>query len=306
MNNASHSRSSSGNIIIISVTLAVAIILFLVWILQAYWLDFTHEKELTASEKVALAAAKELNKDDTQGEMNFITARGREYLFCCREALAKAEATAKAGAGQTIMQQFAVEVCNKTRSKMQKLDDEKTSVIKVVCSNASNAAKSAKQSAGTPGAATLAGAKTGAVELAELWVSGVTNTPSNVEQPTENKLLMQLDAQTSDNGKPLLDPKTKFYSGNINAKLPDDDADLNFYISSLAPEINGVTTPPRKMNQNDFDPAPHPVNILNAQLPKFLPSAVQALLTVQVSDGKAQHQLRAVGAAACNGGQPPP
>jgi hypothetical protein len=92
----------------------------------------------------------------------------------------------------------------------------------------------------------------------------------------------------------VYEPTGTLYRGSANAKLPGEDSDLHFYLSSLAAPVSNWTAPPRLILPTAVVPVDN----------KYSPSAVRVSVTIPIefhNDILPQLELTAVSAAASTG-----
>lgn len=315
-------RRSKGNILIVCAAVGFVILIIGLWALDVFWLHLINAKELSAAEKVAMAAAVALNKDDSIGQMNYLLAHSRELLVCLRSNEAAID-LADENDSKKMLQQISRDLAKRAHDTAALLAVERKSIEAQRISESCKAANDALSTAGSPGAARMAGvASSGATIALEQCSFGCAKAApsatdsddnlasSNVEPTTyffddgANKALMEYD-------KKFIDDSGKYYKGNTKISLDvnfpggGDDPDLQFPISSLPPCINNYTSPPRLMQAAEY----HKMAAFNESAsPQYIPTAVYIVLKLDVKDTKsgAGTSLMAPGIALTVGATPPP
>jgi hypothetical protein len=310
-------KRNRGNILIICAAIGFVILVIGLWALDVFWLHLLNAKELSAAEKVAMAAAVALNKDDSIGQMNFTLAHSRELMACLRfnEAMAERD--------HETLKLLAHDLAQKAHDNAAILAAERKALESERIAQSVKAAQDALSSAGSPGAARMAGVATSGASImmdkcsfgcAKANPSGADSedniSSSNVEpskyffDDTVDKMLVQYD-------KKFVDTTGNYYKGNCHVPLDlnfpggGDDSDLQFPLSSLPPCINNYTSPPRLMQGSEFSKM---AAFSESSSPQYIPTAVYIVLKLDVKDTKsgAGTQLMAPGIALTAGGTPPP
>lgn len=309
-------RSSAGNILTLYMVIGFVVLVLALWAIDLFWLHFLSGKEMSAAEKVAMAAAVALNKDDSIGQMNYILAHSRELILVSRRDLSSAEDDHKS------FLPLAQSLAQKAHDMALQLEAERSNLESQRINEALAAAQNAVASAGSPAAAHMANVATSGVTInfeqsffgcakkapSESDLEDFVST-SNVE-PTKyyfgekniDKMLLEYD-------KKFIDQSANFYKGNtvLDLNLPGGgyDSDLQFPLSSLPPCINNYVSPPRLIQPSEF----HKMAPLKAgALPKFIPNAVYVVLQLDVKDNQtgASNKLMAPGVAVASGAGAPP
>lgn len=308
-------RSSCGNMLVIACAVGFVILLVALWVIDLMWLHFINKKELTAAEKVAMAAAVALNRDDSIGQMNYMLSHSRELICCLRYN--ETVATEKQ---YTQLEKITKALAQKAHDTSAALARQQSKLESYRIEQAIDAAKAAIASSGSPGAAHMGGIATSGVSLVEdkcsfgcLRYKSETDSddqiaPSNIE-PSKYLIDEKIDKLLLEYDKKFIDEKAGFYKASpaldLNFPGGGDDQDLVFQLSSLPPCIDNYISPPRLLQANEY----HYLGAFKkGVLPRFTPSAVQIVLKLDIKDtqGGATNQLMAPGIAVCGGAAAPP
>lgn len=311
-------RSDRGNILVIAGAIGFVILILGLWAIDVFWLHLITAKELSAAEKVAMAAAVALNKDDSIGQMNYMLAHSRELICCLRfnEAMTERE-------DHSVLRQLAHDLAQRAHDTSILLASERKTLEAERIAEAYSAAKAAVSSAGSPNAANMGGVTTGGVSLnedkcffgcAKIAASDADSddnvSPSNVE-PTKYYFDQKVDNMLMSYDKKFIDAGGNYYKGNqkepldLNFPGGGDDADLQFPLSSVPPCINNYISPPRLMKEAEF----HRMCAFKPDSgPRYMPSAVYIVLQLDVKDTNSGNasKLMAPGIALTNGATPSP
>lgn len=306
-------RSTSGNIIVICAVVGFIVLIIGLWVLDIFWLHLLSGKEMSAAEKVAMAAAVALNKDDNIGQMNYVLAHSRELLYCSRYDEATASETHKS---QLLLAQ---DLAARAKQVVTILEKERSTLQNTRMKESIEAAKNAIASAGSPGSATMAGISTTGVslDLSQCSFGCLSKDgagpngeviPSNIE-PSSFSKLGDAGKDLEEYDKEFVDKQAKLYKGNtvlgMNPPGGGDDTELTIKLSSLPPCINNYISPPHLIQASIFNKmSPFEENALCT----YIPTAVQIVLKLDVKEtqsGKSS-SLMAPGIAVTGGASPSP
>lgn len=308
---------NSGNILIICAAVGFVILVIGLWALDVFWLHLLNAKELSAAEKVAMAAAVALNKDDSIGQMNYTLAHSRELISCLRfnEAMAERD--------HETLKLLAHDLAQKAHDNAALLAAERKGLESERIAQSIKAANDALSSAGSPNAARMAGVATSGASISVDQCSfgcakaspSQTDSEDNIStsnvEPSKYFFDEKIDKMLVQYDKKFVDDSGNYYKGNCRTPLDlnfpggGDDSDLQFPLSSLPPCINNYTSPPRLMQGAEY----HKMAAFNeGSSPQYIPTAVYIVLKLDVKDTKsgAGSQLMAPGIALTAGGTPAP
>ena len=310
-------RNASGNILTIVAIIGFVILVIGLWVIDLFWLHFLNAKELSAAEKVAMAAAVELNKDDSVGQMNYMLAHARELVLCQRCSESRGDDR------YPTTKLLSKDLAKRAHDVAATLAAEAKALETIRIEKAVSAAKNAVSSAGSPNAAHLSGVATSGVSLnINLCSFGCAKktpstsdspenvSPSNVE-PSKYFFDPKVDSQFASYDKKYIDEASNLYKGNLPTPLDmnfpggGDDPDLIFPLSSLAPAIKNYVSPPRLIRQDEFQKM---AAFSSDASPRYIPSAVYVVLQVNVKDTTSGSNtvMMAPGVAVTNGASAPP
>lgn len=272
---------------------------------------------MSAAEKVAMAAAIALNKEDSIGQMNYILAHSRELIVCSRYNETDAHENHQS------YEMLARDLAQKAHENAQKLTELQSNLEKYRMNQAIAAAKEALATAGSPGSAHMTGVSTTGVTInfeqsyfgCAKKVPSDTDSPDNIADSNVKASTYHLDSKIDsllmDYDKKFIDEKSQLYKGNLESPMDlnfpggGDDPDLSFPISSLPPCVDNYVSPPRLIKQSEFQKL-CPLNS-NTQ-PRYIPSAVCIVLQLDVKDSHSgtTNQLMAPGYAITGGASASP
>jgi hypothetical protein len=261
--------------VIVAVTLFVGYAIFNVMFVNSLLKGF--------ADKVTLAAACALNDSDRIGDMNNLIAQARQLVFASRETSDNISTT------NPELQPVADQLLLEDRENALALDKERINLAKLACADAETALQSSfnDQTGIYRTVFPLLGIKT--PKLVSMSFGNVSNVDSNVALLTGIENLASYDQSSK-----LVNTSSKLYLGNIDAKLPGADNDIDFNLSSLAAPINGTSSPARLL-------LPDAVQPLDDKSQR-LPSAVTVVISAPANNGTTTQQV--MSAAATYGGMP--
>lgn len=271
-------------IILVSFLLAVVCVLILI-ALSFAGLVFQQNRLRTSADEISLAGARALNKKNRIGQMNDMIARCRQLVHSSRNQYDKAVSD------HPNLSQLANKQLQEARDGAALLETQRVYLktlaaneAKVAVINKYNSLKSTYQ-------ITLPWMKVSNFKLQHRYLGKLKDVESNVE---ELKNLSSLESHDQSASYVSTDPGMKLYKDGINAKLPSPDSSLAFKLSSLPAPVEGTVAPARVALADYF---------LNVT-PDEIPSAVQILVTVDVSTGlgaAAKNVMAARGTASTTG-----
>jgi len=252
-------------------------------------LYFVNNRLQTSADEIALAGAKKLNDRDRIGQMNNMVARCRQLVYSSRQDY---EETKKVFPD---LENFAEPLLTEARDSAGLLEKERQRVSSLAETEAMTAMRQRFDDVKTTYAMTLPWMKVDEPQLRDLKVGRVDDVESNVE---ELKHFGDLDKNDVAQGY-VLDlqaPAMRLYKGELpdGMRLPGDDNDLVFKLSSLPAPVDNTIAPARVMLPNRVEPA----TAGNA------PSAARVSLRLKVETGlgfSSGGVLHSTGAASTTG-----
>ncbi len=264
----------------------------------AYMLLAQQKRGQSDTDEVALNAAKLLNGDDRIGQMNNVVERCRELVYVSRVNKDKAEAL-----NTQLYQPLARQLLEESRANAALVEAERLNQISLTTKNVQNYVNKHNQNTKTGSRLSLPWIQTQFPEIAEVDFGSIKGTQCNVQNLQVIPALRDFDLSQH-----YIQGGSNLYVGNINAKLPAPDTDLNFYLSSLPADVSGSVSPVRLANPEVFDLG---AVIMRQQKqtmekPVHLPGAVQLVQTMNVSGGNNSGTVRLSSTGTADGGMPPP
>lgn len=188
---------------------------------------FSQQKGRQSADEMALTLAQVLNRDDRQGQMNNLVERSRELVYSSRTAYDECVSNEFHN-----MEPLMRDLLQESRTGAQAVEKTREQLSEVVVADLQRAKKDFDEKLKQANSFNLSWIKTSVPVVKQLEVGSIEKVNSNVVASPGFPELKAIDAK---NG--ICDPKTGIYSGNVNAKLPGADGDLDFKLSSLAAPV---------------------------------------------------------------------
>jgi hypothetical protein len=263
-----------------------------------YMLLAQQKRGQTDSDEVALNVAKLMNGDDRVGQMNNVVERCRELVYVSRTNLNKAN-----NMSSPLFQPLAQQLLDESRANSAIVENERANQLNLTTLRVKNFINQHNESTRTGSRLTLPFFQTQFPVIQEADFGAIAGVQCNV-------LNLQVipELKDYDMSQHYIQPGSNLYMGNINAKLPAPDSDLNFMLASLPANVGGSVAPVRLANPEVFIQTA-PVMKRNQQThtrPTHLPAAIQLIENMDVAGGSNQGTIRLSATATADGGLPPP
>ena len=284
----------------LSVTALIAGIGFFVCIVAfaGYMLLSQQKRGQTDADEVTLNVAKLMNGDDRVGQMNNVVERCRELVYVSRTNLNKSTSVPNG-----LYQSLAQQLLDESRANSLLVENERLNQINLTTQRVKNYIAQHNGTTRTGSRLSLGFFQTQFPIILQADFGTTAGVQCNVEN-----LLVIPELKDYDVNQRFIQPGSNLYMGNINAKLPSPDSDLNFMLASLPANVGGTVAPVRLANPEVFQQTAQVMN-RNQQThtrPTHLPSAIQLVETMDVSGGNNQGSIRLSSTATADGGLPPP
>jgi hypothetical protein len=263
-----------------------------------FYLILSHQQRgQAACDQLSMSIAKSLNAGDRVGQLNAVIEHSRELVYLSRE-----NANLAAGLGVPSYQQLAAQLLNEAREAPNIVDKERDNQIKLAVTETQKAIKAAREGEEkSSGVYVLPFVLETRPQINQVYLGYIKDTLSSVESPAVLDELQKNDLKNN-----YIEPTSKLFRGNINAKLPTPDEDLPFHFASLPAEVKHIDSPPRMVNASVFqstgtvfDRDPN----AKLQKPADLPSAAQVAGSIGVKAGEktpTELNLKCVSSATAN------
>lgn len=226
---AAKRNNQQGAVIILTCALILVLILILMFSFQVWKVFFNFQDSQSIADAAALRAAEILNENDCIGKVNNMTVMSREMVYDTR---ASYEATLNPDF--FFLEPLGRQLLDQARYGSSVIDLGRKQLILARIDQLERMLKeddalSARQA-----------------EVMDLQVGITPDLKSNAFDDSADEI------QEFDLRKRYVDPKTKRFYGNIDAKLPGDDADLIFKLSPLRGIIQGQVQQAGLLSERSF------------------------------------------------------
>jgi len=225
-------------------------------------------------EGIALNLAKYLNAQNQIGQMNTMVEHCRELVYLSRQAvLAAADSTTPA---YSIL---ANQLLEEAKESSLLVDKERHNQIDIAVANCRDSILTLCKAKTNSGYQILPWFFEDKLSIHQVWLGSIKGNLSNIGDAPVIKDLHKFDLEHH-----YLEKVSNLYYGNINAKLPEPDAKLPFYLSALPARVENTDSPERLANSQAFMSA---ASIFDDQSPDFskpeqLPEAVQVAGSIRI------------------------
>lgn len=285
-------RSKRGNITALS-TLIGGMVVFVILIGMSFYLILSHQQRgQAACDQISVTLAKALNAGDRIGQMNATVEHSRELVHLSRENLITA-----GNLGVRGYQLMAEQLLLEARDSAGIVDKERENQIKLAISEARTAIKKSEPAVREKkGIFILPWFLETTPVIDQVRFGWIKDTLSSAECPQVLSALQRYDIK-----KGQVEPISKLFYGNVNAKLPPPDDDLPFHFASLPAEVRHMNAPPRLVNPDAFIST---ATVFDKdvsdlfQRPVELPSAVQVYGVIGIKTSKqTEFELKIISSA---------
>lgn len=239
----------------------------------------------------ALSYASTINQANRVGNLNEMQQASRELVYESREQYDQCQTTDSA-----FLSPLCYQLLLESREGHALLEKERQNTIETVCSEINQAAQKYNEK-NQYAAGTFCWPQASGARIDSIHVGTIANTDSNVKNLDAIKELCEFDQS-----KGYINSGSNLYRANINAKLPNE-GDLDFYMSSLPANIDGVCSPPRNANSESFKQSGTILTEGQAgsHVPSQIPNAVQIQGSIKTSSSKNVARLELVSTGVTGG-----
>ena len=196
------------------------------------------------ADKTVLDLAKVLNDKDRIGKVNNIVARNRELVFLSRQSAVQA-----ANKGQEHWAPLANYLLDEARASQTLVENERKSQIELSKKSVRDFVEQFNLRTTDKPSLKLPGWQSAHGDIISASLGSVKEVQSNVKNTNVFPELREFDEHEK-----YFQKGSDLYLGNINAKLPEPDNDLEFKFASLAAPVEKTVAPARMINPDVFVP----------------------------------------------------
>jgi hypothetical protein len=238
-------RNKHGSMLVLTLLLG-GLLIFICIVAFCFFLLLSENKKGRAkAEETAVGFAKILNEDDRVGQLNHVVARSRELVYLSRQCEQQA-----AMAKLENWEPLAHFLLDESRSGAVLVEGERKNQIEVSKKALHYAADHYNVHTVDVPVFKLPFWHTWDAEVSEIQLGSAADVESNVLN-TET----YPDLRAYDEHEKYFQKGSDLYRGNINARLPAPDNDLDFKLASLPASVQGTTSPARLIKVTSFKPA---------------------------------------------------
>ncbi len=221
----------------------------------------------------AVICASAINKGNRVGNLNEMEQASRELVFESREQCDKCQVS-----DSSFLSPLTYQLMLEAREGHNLLEKERQRTIETICTEINQSAQSFNEKNRNRSAAFCWPEAAGA-RIDSIQVGTIANTDSNIKDLSVIKELSEADEE-----KGYINSRSRLYRANLNAKLPNE-GDLDFFISSLPANIDGISAPPRNANPESFlrSEVIFSDNQAGSCTPSQIPNAVQIQGSIKTS-----------------------
>lgn len=264
-----------------------------------YMLLTEQQRGQSVTDRVSLQLSKDMNDVDRIGQLNNLLGLNRELVFSSR-LVSNATVNSR---DLSFCTPLAQQLLDEARASSVDLDRARVQQIETV----KNLIKfqTDQYNVNTRSAAHfhLPWWQSYEPQIYEVSIGSIANTTSNV---IHNNFFQDLN--DNDDQQRFVHPKSGLYLGNINAKLPAPDNDLDFYMASLPAPVEDTVAPARVVNPEVFQKS---VDVIKdgkfANFPVHqIPSAIYVAAKMKVASDANKDEVKIASVSACSGASPVP
>lgn len=203
---------------------------------------FVQNQVQKLTDEASLTGAIKLNEGNRVGQMNELVARCRQLVYTSRDITYSVPNTTPD------LQMLSQQLLDEDRQSAIELERERSRLQVLCASESKKAISESLDSQVSLYRSLLPWLRMDAPQLVSVEFGSVAKVTSNT---CVNPILEGL--ANHDKSMKYYDAGSGLYLGNIDAKLPGDDSDLTFKISSLAAPVNGTIAPARLTLNDVFE-----------------------------------------------------
>jgi hypothetical protein len=291
-------RSTKGNMLSM-VALLLGLVCFACLASFGFYMLLAQQKNgQSGTDQYTLTSANTLNAGDRIGQMNNVIERCRELVYVSRVNNDKAQIPMN-----KLYQALSAQLLDESRYNAELVEKERNNQMKICVRNLQAQIVATKKVAPTGKRLALPWFESSYPQIEVMRLGYIKGVQSNVENLLVIPNLREFDVE-----KKYIQKGSNLYLGNINAKLPVPDDDLDFKLSALPADVNKTISPARLTATDVFvttatifaDDKP-----LDAKMDQ-LPGALQLQEQMDVNNRQANAELKLTSTATASGASPCP
>jgi hypothetical protein len=292
-------RQEEGSTLVMTLCVGALLVFICVIAFSFYMLLSENKRSKGRAEQMAVDMAKILNEEDRVGQLNNTMIRSRELVYLSRQC--EGDLAQKNLDNWEPLARLLVE---EARSGAELVEAERKNQIEVTKKAVRYFADYKNVHTVDKPVFNMPFFKTWDAEIAQIDLGYVANTQSNVLNTEVYPALREYDESHK-----YFQKGSNLYMGNINAKLPEPDNDLDFKLAGLAAPVGNTIAPARLISQRSFKQVAtvfknvKPVDAKIDTLPTALRDTELVWITAASQD---EEQMQVAATAATSGALPPP
>lgn len=209
----------------------------------AFYLFLSEQKRgQTEADKLALEVCKQMNKDDRIGQLNNLIVRNRELVYASRQIT-----DATNNSVLSFCAPLAQQLQDEAASGSIAIDKERRTQIALEQNAIKDVIERYNMHTQNSTSFTMPWWKSYALQVFQVNGGSLKDVQSNVEH-TE----IYEDLTDQDRKAKYIQPGSNLYMGNINARLPAPDNNLDFKLTALPAPVDKLIAPARLANPEVF------------------------------------------------------
>lgn len=279
--------------------LCVGLMLAVCMIGFAFYLLLSEQKRgQTEADKLALAISKSMNEDDRIGQINNLVVRNRELCYASRLTVNTTN-----NSFLSFCSPLAQQLFDEASSSSVAIDKERKTQITLQQNTIKDIVERYNMHTQNTTTFTLPWWQSYALQVFQVNGGSLRDVQSNVEHTEIYEELNEEDKRAK-----YIQPGSNLYMGNINAKLPAPDNNLDFKITSLPAPVEKLIAPARLANPEIFRYGNLFFENGKAIKQSFdqIPTAVQVVGRMDVKMREGNQTVQIGSTAQTNGAQPIP
>lgn len=291
-------RRQNGSMLTMTL-LCVGLLLTTCMIGFAFYLLLSEQKRgQTEADKLALSIAKCMNEDDRIGQINNLVVRNRELCYASRLT-----ANTTNNSFLSFCSPLAQQLMDEASSGSVAIDRERKTQITMEQNAIRDIVERYNMHTQSTTSFTLPWWKSYALQVFQVNGGSLRDVQSNVEHTEIYEELNEDDKRAK-----YIQPGSNLYMGNINAKLPAPDNNLDFKLTSLPAPVEKLIAPARLANPEIFRYGNLFFENGKAVRQSFdqIPTAVQVVGRMDVKMNQGNQTVQIGSTAQTNGAQPIP
>jgi len=292
-------RESKGSVLVLTLMVGGLLVFFCIVAFCFFLLLSENKKGKARVEEMAVNLAKTLNDGDRVGQVNNVIARSRELVFLSRHC--ETQASIRKLENWEPLSHYLV---NEARSGAELVEAERKHQIDVSRKAVRYFADYTNLRTSEKPVFKLPFWHTWDAEIDTITFGCTDDTQSNVENSAIYPELREYDEHCK-----YFQKGSNLYMGNINAKLPSPDNDLDFKLTALPAPVENTVAPARIITARAFKPSGVVYQHLKPTEAKFdqIPTAIEADDLVWITAlSEHEQQMKITARAATTGGMPAP